>query len=373
MTPNYKSYILVYVLCIGLFLGCYWLTDGEQIKRALLLQVLLLWLLNELWNLLITIPVLLRALLKKELKFHNIIKLCRITSPCLIIVPPVIYGLVYLLDCIMNQALSHWLELPLASALFTSSYLSCVLLFILNFPAKIMGISILNLLEVNEHAESDVRDVRHDASQTQEPQPTQQHQSQLGVQNRSKVEQVLAQGEKILLQTAPIPYKPSDHAIQTAFGIGSCIFTIFIVLLSYKIWGEQTPLIRLSMILFSGIGAFISYRCLSNSRIWLNRLKQCDFFITNQRFITVDDGKIHSINWADRPQCRLVQHEDGMKSILIVKANSLGKIFAERLQCSNTPEVVQENGKTLNGLIHIPDADAVYALVKQYAQEKTPS
>lgn len=370
MKPNYKSYILVYALCLALFAGCYWLMDGEQLKRALLLQVLILWLLNEIWNLLIFIPVLLRVLLKKELQFRNIIKLSRLTSPCLIIVPPVIYGFIYLLDSVMNQALSNWLEMPLASTLFLSSYLSCVILFILNFPAKIMGISIINLLEAHDDATSEIRDVHPPSDDTSR---TQESQSRLGEQNRSKVEQVLSEGEEILHQTAPIPYKPSGHMMQTAFGTGCSIFTLFILFLTCKIWDEQTLLVRLSMFIFIGIGALISYQCLTSSRKWLNRLSQCDFFITKQRFITVDGGKIHSIYWADRPKCRLTQHEDGMKSILIIKTNSLGSILAERLPGTNTPYVVQENGKTLNGLIHIPDADAVYTLIKQYAHETNQS
>lgn len=72
-------------------------------------------------------------------------KLAGITSICILLIPPFIYAALYFINKFFEGATALWAGLSFDASLFVSSYLACVLLFLIGFFTKIIGLSLMTL------------------------------------------------------------------------------------------------------------------------------------------------------------------------------------------------------------------------------------
>ncbi len=152
-----SKYVITYTLCFVAFVLCYSVLGEGQMQRALLFQVLLFWLLNELWFFLSALPALMTAIFKWATKREDetnraVQRIVRLSSVSLLLLPHGVFALLYLCNLLSRGGFQETLGLPLSQGLFVSAYAGCVMLFIIALFTPIHGFSLSLLFESIENS-----------------------------------------------------------------------------------------------------------------------------------------------------------------------------------------------------------------------------
>jgi len=370
---------------------------GDAFKQALLFQFLLFWLINELWFGTIQIPMLLiyiiDAFKNKDGKSgasaqakQRVNKLARVTSVCILLIPLVVYAALYFSNRYFDGAIALWSGLAFDATLFISSYLSCVLLFVLGIFAKIIGLSVLTafgnifddsiedaLAKLDSSKVDNLADCAADSSAQQSMHNTDtlvESRSLYADKHRALVGRKLERGEEILHHSAPI------HNIEGNIGWKSYFpamlfgfFALLVVALTIASFGLSDKFYVHALLLIMSLIFVLFVLNLARSPARVNRkLNRTDFIITNKRFILCEEGKLRSIYWHAAPRCILSLQPDGSGNIAIIQQKSFAGKFLDELS-NNAQEIsiAEYRGadKQLNGLVFIPQAEAVYKLIRR--------
>ncbi len=153
-----SKYIITYTLCFIAFMLCYGILGEGEMQRALLFQVLLFWLLNELWFFLSALPALMAAIFKWATRREHetersVRRIVRLTSVSLILLPHGVFALLYLCNRLTQGGFQESLGLPLSQGLFVSAYVGCVMLFITALFTPIHALTLTHLFEGDKSAD----------------------------------------------------------------------------------------------------------------------------------------------------------------------------------------------------------------------------
>lgn len=411
MEDSAKVYILrylkTYLTCFVLFCASYAILGGDSFKQAILFQFLLFWLINELWFGMIQAPMLLifiiDAFKNKDSKSgasaqakRRANKLARATSVCILLIPIFVYTALYFSNKFFNGAIELWSGLAFDASLFVSSYIACILLFVIGIFAKIIGLSVMtafgNIFEDSVEAafekietsadkafgkldslkEDNLADCVAAATAQQATNNTEtllESYSLAADMHRKLVGRKLAQNEEILHHSAPIRDIQGNISLRAYFlAILFGFFALIVVSMTIASFSFSSEFFVHAMLVIMSI-IFVSFVLnLATSPSRVNRkLNRTDFIITNSRFILCEDGKLRSTYWKAAPSCILSLQPNGSGNIAIIKQKSFaGKFIDEFGANAEKISIAEYRGadKQLNGLVFIPQAEAVYKLIK---------
>ncbi len=145
-----RQYLLTALFTLSFFSLCYYLLEGDQFYDALLLQLIVLWLICEMWYFalwVMSLMLLMRHQLTKSLEYNRLYrkglqKWNRRTAVMLLLAPHVIYVTFYFIAQSPDTAATYPKN-PLSDDFILSSYLSCVLFYILSLFFRMPPISIV--------------------------------------------------------------------------------------------------------------------------------------------------------------------------------------------------------------------------------------
>ncbi len=307
--------VVSYGLALGLFaLLC---PEGEM-QQGLVFQVIVLVLASEAWNFLWWLPSLFlmsrEAKQQKEEKRYG--KLAKLTSPILLVVPP----LLYLAMAGLRMALPEACGFADIGALFKASYASVVLLFVAAVFFPLFPFSFTNFWEYFHwdsplSADRGMVDAPQPATAAAEVPSTthdalQQHHSTFYEQNLATLRTLLQEGEELVYATAP-----QVELLWRRSGKGAVSTAVCLVTLAVGLGGlvGLTQVTDSSLRLFCGVLALLglvmgvwSYRAIRTEK---KRLATCDYFLTTKRFCRLNaTDKPKSIFWEkDKPSISLSQ------------------------------------------------------------------
>lgn len=150
---------IIYIVSLAVF-ACAFAqvnTFSANWRAALLFQLLVFFIINEVWYWLCTWPGVFLSLFQ-QIKNKNVPeqnrgkyvgglnRLVRMTSVIILILPHVIYGTLWLVNLLSQHALQRWGGVSLDASLFLPSYLSCIVFFILVFIFPIQPYSISHFM-----------------------------------------------------------------------------------------------------------------------------------------------------------------------------------------------------------------------------------
>lgn len=370
--------LVSYGLALGLFaLLC---PEGDM-QQGLVFQVIVLVLASEAWNFLWWLPSLFlmsrEAKQQKEEKRYG--KLAKLTSPILLVVPP----LLYLAMAGLRMALPEVCGFADIGALFKASYASIVLLFgaALFFP--LFPFSFTNFWEYFHwdsplSADRGMVDAPQPATAAAEVPSTthdalpQQH-SAAYAQNLATLQSLMQEGEELVYATAP-----QVELLWRRSGKGAVSTAVCLVTLAVGLGGlvGLTQATDSSMRLFCGGLALLglvmgvwSYRAIRTEK---KRLATCDYFLTTKRFCRLNaTDKPKSIFWEkDKPSISLSQ----------IPGTDVGNIhisptsgFVSRLMTTfggDSYSKKSEKQGELEGMEYVASCVSIHALVQQL---NTPS
>ena len=370
--------VVSYGLALGLFaLLC---PEGEM-PQGLVFQVIVLVLASEAWNFLWWLPSLFLMFrgTKQQKEEKRYTKSAKLTSPILLVVPP----LLYLAMAGLRMALPDVCGFADIGALFKASYASVVLLFVAALFFPLFPFSFTNFWGYF-HWDSPLR---ADRGMVDAPQPAAeaaevpstthdalpQHHSASYAQNLATLRSLLQEGEELVYATAPqvelLWRRSGKGAVSTAV----CLVTLAVGLGGLVGLAQVT---ESSMRLFCGAVALLglvmgvwSYRAIGTEK---KRLATCDYFLTTKRFCR--------LNATDKPKSIFWEKDKPSVSLSQIPGTDVGNIhisptsgFVSRLLTTfggdSFSKKSEKQGET-EGMEYVAACVPVYALVQQL---NTPS
>ena len=388
---------IIYIVSLAVF-ACAFAqanTLSENWGAALLFQILVFFIINEAWYWLCAWPGIFLALFQqvkdknvpeqnREKYIRGLNKLVRITSIIILILPHIIYGMLWMANVLSQGALQGWGKVDLDASLFFPSYLSCIILFILVFIFSIQPYSISHfMMEWFEPGLGKEKVVEEeDGAKLSTPtaplnvrDEEQGNHSILFDAHYRKVVKEMEPNEEILAVTAPIPCAFNRQTrIELMIGVPFILASVWVASMLFKIvsqsgfsfifWG----LILMFLVFFS-VGCLLVF---SPAR-WRKRLSRTDYFVTSKRVFLAEGRDLHQFFWKDEPYVSLQMHNELLGSVYISRRTHvnacLDKLFGKgKVNAYET----DETGK-MNGLLNIPQAGDIYAMIEslmEHSKEK---
>ena len=145
---NYKKAIGSNLLCALLAAAVVWMVLGGSFRAALLFIVLLLWLCNELWHAALTLPGLLLGVWS-TIRGKECPKaekgVARAFSLLLLVVPHVLFAVLYGAEMLTGGQVSAWLGMPVSHDLFACAFIAPALLCMICLVSPLPPISMVVL------------------------------------------------------------------------------------------------------------------------------------------------------------------------------------------------------------------------------------
>lgn len=379
---------IIYIVSLVVFVCAFAQANilSENWEAALLFQLLMFFIINEVWYGLCAWPGIFLSLFQqiknKNVPEHNhekyvrgLNRLVRMASAVILILPHVIYGTLWLVNLLSQHALQRWGEVNLDASLFFPSYLSCIVFFILVFIFPIQPYSISHFMmewfEPNMGKEK-VTEEKDDLSVSSYTAPlnvqTEEHGSRsiLFDIHYGRIMKELGSDEELLAMTAPTSYAFNRQTrMEFMIGVPFVLASIWVASMLFKIvFQSGLPAVFWALLLM--LLVFFSVGCLlvlSPTR-WKKRLSRTDYFVTSKRVFLAEENDLHQFFWKDEPYTSLQMHNELLESIYIsrkTRVNAcLDKLFGKgKVNAYET----DETGK-MNGLLNIPQADKVYAMIE---------
>lgn len=360
-----------YGAALGLFAL---LCPAGEMQQGLVFQVIVLLLASEAWNFLWWLPslVLMYREAKQQKAEKRYGKAAKLTSPILLVVPP----LIYLAMAGLNMA--EACGFTDIGALFKASYASVVLLFAAAIFFPLFPFSFSNFWEyVNQDsplsADRGMVDAPQPATAAAEGAATThdtlpQHHSAYYGQNLATLRSLLQEGEELVYATAP-----QVELLWRRSGKGTVSTAVCIVALAVGL-GGLVGLVQgtdSSVRLFCGMIAFLgavmgvwSSRAIRTEK---KRLTTCDYFLTTKRFCRLNAvDKPKNIFWEkDKPKVSLSQIPGTDVGNIHISPTSgfVSRLFTKFGGDSSTKK--SEKQGELDGMEYIASCVPVHALVQQ--------
>lgn len=253
---------IIYIVSLAVF-ACAFAqanTLSENWGAALLFQILVFFIINEAWYWLCAWPGIFLALFQqvkdknvpeqnREKYIRGLNKLVRITSIIILILPHIIYGMLWMANVLSQGALQGWGKVDLDASLFFPSYLSCIILFILVFIFSIQPYSISHfMMEWFEPGLGKEKVVEEeDGAKLSTPtaplnvrDEEQGNHSILFDAHYRKVVKEMEPNEEILAVTAPIPYAFNRQTrIELMIGVPFILASVWVASMLFKIVSQS--------------------------------------------------------------------------------------------------------------------------------------
>lgn len=379
---------IIYIVSLAVF-ACAFAqvnTFSANWSSALFFQLLVFFIINEVWYWLCTWPGVFLSLFQ-QIKNKNVPeqnrgkyvgglnRLVRMTSVIILILPHVIYGTLWLVNLLSQHALQRWGGVSLDASLFLPSYLSCIVFFILVFIFPIQPYSISHfMMEWFEPGlgKEKVTEEKDDSSASSYTAP-------LNVRNEEyeghsilfdahygRVMKEMVAGEELLMMTAPIPYAFNRQTrMELMIGVPFILASVWVASMLFRIVSQSGYsfifwVLLLMLLVFFPVGCLLVF---SPAR-WKKRLSRTDYFITSKRVFLAEEDDLRQFLWKDEPYISFQMHHELLGSVYISRRTRvsacLDKLFGKgKVNAYET----DETGK-MNGLLNIPQAEKVYAMIE---------
>ena len=379
---------IIYIVSLAVF-ACAFAqvnTFSANWRAALLFQLLVFFIINEVWYWLCTWPGVFLSLFQ-QIKNKNVPeqnrgkyvgglnRLVRMTSVIILILPHVIYGTLWLVNLLSQHALQRWGGVSLDASLFLPSYLSCIVFFILVFIFPIQPYSISHfMMEWFEPGlgKEKVTEEKDDSSASSYTAP-------LNVRNEEyeghsilfdahygRVMKEMVASEELLMMTAPIPYAFNRQTrMELMIGVPFILASAWVASMLFRVVPQSGYsfifwALLLMLLVFFPMGCLLVF---SPAR-WKKRLSRTDYFITSKRVFLAEENDLRQFLWKDEPYISLQMHHELLGSVYISRRTRvsacLDKLFGKgKVNAYETDETDK-----MNGLLNIPQAEKVYAMIE---------
>ncbi len=392
------------------FFSAFAAVSGILSNEAIIFQIAVQWLVNELWFDAYLVPLLLMQLFGRKESKREVARqrrAARWTSVCLLLFPAILFGIISLIESLTTNALGNWLGLSLEAGLFTCSFAGFFLLFILALFTGAMPLSVQATLEnfFDEKLDTFREEVKTEVEQSQAsalpPLPVMSaascdtsvvptRHSRLYAAHERDFARKQQADEELILATAPAGVVPIGDETQS-FLVGGGFGAVGLFLLyNACVWQQTGELAGMALWMCYLIGAVFVLFALPvviGPLRWRKRLNSIDYFITNRRLVIYRGDEVYSQPWKEPCICHLTLRAGTCGDVAVIRKGMgyhLLRTFFKRWAGFNEEETRRSfdkgtfnNGKDLQtqALINVEGAEAIHALIAgllEEAQQRLP-
>lgn len=368
------------LLCLGTGFFALLCPEGEM-QQGLMFQVVVLLLASEAWNFLWWLPSLFlmfrEAKHKKEERRYG--KIAKLTSPILLVVPPLIYLAVAGLNMLPQPgSFAEACGFSDMATLFKASYASVALLFVAALFFPLFPFSLTNFWEYfnwsqplgSDHGTIEVPHA--DLPSSELPRSSlanlPEHHSAAYAHNLATLKALLQEGESIVYATAPQVDLMWQRSGKGTVGTVVCTATLAAGLgglIGLMQVTEGSMRIYCGLLAFMGLlASFCFFRAFRSDK---KRRETCDYFLTTKRFCRLNAiDKPKNIFWEkDKPKVSL-SHVPGTDAgnIHISPTSDLVSRLFSKLGGDTYTQKSEKQGE-LDGMEYVAHCVPIYALVQQ--------
>lgn len=379
------------VAALGCVLGvsCIGGVGGEQLAAVFWFQLVVQVLANELWLHGSALPMLflgLFGMLRKRKESDNersMQRLLRLTSVILVAAPAVLFMVLALLQGVIGEWVLREFGLVLSGALYMRSLAGVLLLWLVALVSGLLPLCPSLFFGALDHeqdspveyaAAADLPPVVAQAGPAltvARPMGIEVLHSRRAEEHLCAVSRMLADGEEILLATAPEPYNPAVYQPMTQVVLW--IFTLLGGCLlvngaAVAVSGSGVTWEVIALLVMGGGSLLVCVPGLLAGSRYRRCLAQTDFIITNRRLFIMSPGGVRQFAWDSPLELQLCMRSATRGDVLVSEPTLLSRgvkaIFGKSAMSAPNATMQTNHGEQLQGLINIPGAPQVYELVR---------
>lgn len=378
------------LVCV-LSLACAGGVGGEQLAAVFWFQLVVQVLANELWLHGSALPMLLLGMfgmLRKRKEGDNersLQRLLRLTSVILVAAPAVLYMVLALLQGLIGEWVLSEFGLVLSGALYMRSLAGLLLLWLVALVSGLLPLCpslFFGVLDNEQDSPGEypaaaglppVVAPAESAPSLTQPAGIEVLHSRRAEEHLCTVRRMLADGEEILLATAPEPYNPAVYQPMTQVILWIFALLGGALLLNGVALAVSGSLIEgsievIALLVVGGVSLLVSVPGLLAGPRYRRYLAQTDFIITNRRLFIMSPGDVRQFAWDSPLELQLCMRSATRGDVLVTEPSLLSRgvkaVFGKKVTVAPSATLQSNRSEQLHGLINIPSAPQVYELVR---------
>ncbi len=365
-------------------------------EGALLFQFALFWVLNEIWYgmsaWLGVVPILVHWWKNRNGSgpdereaSRTGSRLIRGTSIGLLVFPHAIFLGLTVADTLAQGALQRWMHLELGAPLFLPSYLGCCTLFVFALAGRLHPFSVVAFLD--DHLDPSLGDesIVQPSHVASSPSPVSENEpscalssaapSQAFKQHERQIAEAMEADEELLAVTAPVPYALNRSTrIDLFVGIPFVLGAFWAAAMAVKLGGGTAhPLAFWGVLGMAAVFLFAGLLLVTSPLRWKKRLERTDYFVTSRRVFLAEGDTLRQFYWKDRPHVSLSPEHSEIGSVYLTPRTLLTATLGKLLGPGSVNARETDATGRMNGLLNIPQAERVHALIVSLIERETAS
>lgn len=368
---NYKKAIGSNLLCALLAAAVVWMVLGGSFRAALLFIVLLLWLCNELWHAALTLPGLLLGVWS-TIRGKECPKaekgVARAFSLLLLVVPHVLFAVLYGAELLTGGLVSAWLGMPVSHGLFACSFVApAVLCFIcLVSPLPPLSVVVLGAYLFEPELRVTRTSAQPDVAQTLFPPVP-------GVaENKPRHPELQKRAGELVYYGRPViggmsPYTQRD-ALVGGIMLGAGLLVLVMAAAAYPETALGAILCLVLALTFGGFG----WSLLSGPARWNARLRMVEYAFTSSH-VYIAEGNDIQVLPLDEHLCITLEKPAGkIGNIYLSQRGESGIVMHAVFQRVkiNYDSSKLDASAPLQGFIQVENAAAICQQLRRYQGDK---
>ena len=371
---NFRKAIVVNLVCALLGTAAVWMVQGGNFSSVLFFVALLLWLCNELWYAVVTVPWLIYGLwctLRGKENPNTEKQVARAFSLVLLVVPHVIFAVLYGVESISGGLVSPMLGMPVSHGLFACAYVAPALLCFICLVSPVPPLSVLVLCSYLFEPELWRKPTQPQAVEEKADLPPVPE--TMAAAPRHPGLQKLA-GE-LLYYGRPVvggenPYTRRDGVVGSFMLVGA------LVMLGMAAGCYSQTLLGAGMcavlaLVFGGLGIHV----LNAPTRWNARLREAEFAFTRSHAYIAEGESLRDFPFDECLSITLEEFPGKLGNIYLHRRGKVGMavhVAFNRVKVHYDPDMV-DTSAPLQGFIQIENPTKVYRHLEQCRKEHAES
>lgn len=369
---------------IFFLLSFFFVEEPQELRNLLIFEIILLWICNEIWYWVFSSTFMLYALVyraknKREANKNTIKLFYHASSLVLLILPLLLYAILYLADQFTNTGMQTFLGVSFSRTTLLCSYVGIMITWLISLFQTFTPFALENIFLKTFSPELFLESASETKVSSDELIHPRLQSGDLLSHHKSLLKDSLTGDETILYTGRPVIAVNNKYA-KRDFMIGcfSLPFTTIMLIISMKLFLEDksdfTYIITSSMSgILTIIFGYVTYCFLMSPFHWKRKLSKVSYAITNKRIFIFENKSQQYYYFTDKLN---IVYEALIRDIGNIYLSKEGKISSiiNNIFGKNTAQVVDNKNSIslsvpLAHLFQVQDAKKVLALIKEYQQK----
>ncbi len=361
--------------------------NTETVLKLLCFQLAVLWLSNEVWQRILSLPGLLNLIfgamgkVKPQVTAKIGGMLYRISTVTLLLAPHLLYALLFAADSLFDQVASNAAGISFTHTLFICSWCSILPFWLMALACRMEPLSITNLIS-NPFDLQSIAQKAYDARQIKKPLHPRDTPAVLSdtvaqeilPAHRELLSRHLQDDEQVLHSTRPVADAPNKHtAIPQPFFAATTLASVFLLIFCINAIQQAdgmalvlTLIVMGTLCIVFSAGSIYLYKVPAK---WRARLANVSYVVTDKRLFIFEQSHVQAFSLSEKLFIHTEQVQDTTGIIYISRpglADAMAGLVLGKF-AQQDPDRIEGHvalNHPLPGFMNCPEADKVFALIE---------